>query len=902
MPDESRNGGTQRPSPEALLAEAAQEGRGRLKIFLGAAPGVGKTYEMLTSGRRRRDDGVDVVVAVVETHGRRETAALLAGLEILPRRVVTYRGRELEEMDLDALLARRPQLALVDELAHDNAPGSRHPKRWQDVVEFLAAGIDVWSTMNVQHVESLNDVVAQITHVRVRETVPDSVLDQAEIELVDLTPDELRERLHEGKVYVPEQARRALDHYFSPGNLTALRELALRRTAERVDDQMLQYMRAHGLAGPWAASEHLLACVHGGEGSAELVRYAKRLADRLKAPWTAIHIQTAGDRRAGEAVNDRVADTLRLAERLGGEAMVLPGQSVAEEVLAWARAHNVTQIIIGSVRRPAWRELVGGSLPRDLIRGADDITIHVLPEGGETAPAKRVQTRRPGNRPGPLPFLVAGLLVAAATVAGWLLQEVANLGNIALVFVLPVLVVSLAYGLWPALVASVAATVAYNYFFLEPLYTLQIAEPENAAGMLLFSAVALLASGLAARARGQTVIARAEAGRAAALYSFAKKLTGVAVIDDVLWAAAHQVALMLKVEVVFLLPEDGQLTLLAAYPPEDRLDANDLAAAEWCWRNDTPAGRGSDNLPGAPRLFLPLRTGRGKLGVVGIRKDLAGPLLTPAERRLLDALLDQTALAVDRVQLARDVDQTKLLAETERLRTALLSSIGHDVKTPLASILGTITALRSFGALYADDTREEMLATAQEEAERLARYLDDLLDMTRLEAGAIGPKREPVDLADAVGSALRRTSRLLAGHQVVTDLPGELPLVRLDFVLLEQVLVNVLENAARHAPRGSTVEVAARAGPDAVVLEIRDRGPGLPTDAGEHIFAPFYRAPDAVPGKGIGLGLAVAKGFIEAMGGSIAAAGRAGGGAVFRLSFPAELIAAAVHEEPTIVR
>ena len=900
MPDESRNGGAQRPSPEALLAEAAQEGRGRLKIFLGAAPGVGKTYEMLTSARRRRTDGVDIVVAVVETHGRRETAALLAGLEILPRRVVAYRGRELEEMDLDALLARRPQLALVDELAHDNAPGSRHPKRWQDVAELLAAGIDVWSTMNVQHVESLNDVVAQITHVRVRETVPDSVLDQAEIELVDLTPDELRERLHEGKVYVPEQARRALDHYFSPGNLTALRELALRRTAERVDDQMVQYMRAHGLAGPWAASEHLLACVHGGEGAAELVRYAKRLADRLKAPWTAIHIQTVGDRRTGEAVNDRVADTLRLAERLGGEALVLPGQNIAEEVLAWARAHNVTQIIIGSVRRSAWRELIGGSLPRDLIRGADDLTIHVLPEGGETTPAKRVRTRRAGNRPGLLPFLVAGLLVAIATGAGWLLQEVANLDNIALVFVLPVLVVSLAYGLWPALAASVAATFAYNYFFLQPLYTLQIAEPENVAGMLLFSIVALVASGLAARTRAQNVVARAEAGRAAALYGFAKKLTGVATIDDLLWAAAHQVALMLKAEVVFLLPEDGRLVLMAAYPPEDHLDDNDLASAEWCWRNDTPAGRGSDNLPGAPRLFLPLRTGRGKLGIAGIRKDLAGPLLTPAERRLLDALLDQTALAIDRVQLAKDVDQTRLLAATERLRTALLTSIGHDVKTPLASILGTISALRSFGALYDDATREEMLATAQEEAERLDRFLDNLLDMTRLEAGALGPKREPVDVADAVGSALRRTSRLLAGQRVTTEFAADLPLVRLDFVLLEQVLVNLLENAARYAPKGGTVEIAGRAGAEAFVLEVRDRGPGIAPEEAQRVFDPFYRASDAAPGKGVGLGLAVAKGFVEAMGGTIAAVERPGGGAVFRLSFPAELIVADTGAEAVL--
>src|SRR6478736_4184092 len=373
-----------RPDPDALLAAPKTPGRGRLKVFLGMSPGVGKTYEMLRAARRRKAEGGDVVVGVVETHGRKDTQSLLRGLEVMPRRPIEYRERTLMEFDLDGALARKPALLLVDEYAHSNVPGSRHPKRWMDVEELLAAGIDVWTTMNVQHVESLNDVVAQITHVRVRETVPDSVLDRAEIELIDLTPDELRERLHEGKVYVPEAASRALDHYFSPGNLTALRELALRRTAERVDDQMVQYMRAHGLAGPWAARERLLACVHGGEGAAELVRYTKRLADRLKAPWTALHIQTASQRRVGEAATDRVADTLRLAERLGGQSLVLPGERVADEVLAWARTNNVTQIVIGSLKRPAWRERLGSSIPRDLIRGADDIIVHVLPAGGET--------------------------------------------------------------------------------------------------------------------------------------------------------------------------------------------------------------------------------------------------------------------------------------------------------------------------------------------------------------------------------------------------------------------------------------------------------------------------------------------------------------------------------------
>ena len=893
-----------RPSPDALLELARAEGRGRLKVFVGAAPGVGKTFAMLQAARRRKAEGVDVVVGVVETHGRRETAALLDELEIVPRRRVPYKGRLLEEMDLDALLARRPQLAIVDELAHENAPDSRHPKRWMDVEELLAAGVDVWTTMNVQHVESLNDVVAQITHIRVREVVPDAVLDIGDIELVDLPPDELRQRLHEGKVYVPEQARQALEHYFSTGNLTALRELSLRRTAQRVDDQMLQYMRAHGLAGPWAASERLLVCVHGGEGAAELVRYTKRLADRLKAPWTVLHVETGHGRQRGRLEKDRVADTLRLAERLGGESLVLPGEKVAEELLAWASTNNITQIVIGSERRAAWQDWLRGSLPREIIRGAGDIKVHVLPAGGETVPPKHVPPRPGRSALQPLAFLVAIGLVLVAAGAALLLDRYVDLPNIALLFLAPVLLVALWYGLWPALAAVVLASLSYNFLFTTPYYSLRIEQPENVTAIIVFTVVAIITSTLAARSRARTFVARQEAARSAALYSFARKLAGVATMDDLLWAAAHQIASMLKVEVVLLLPEGESLVLQAAYPPEDRLSEADLAAATWCWQKDQPAGRGADTLPGAPRLFLPMRTGRGKLGVVGIRGEIDGPLLTPDQRRLLDALLDQTAVAVERVQLARDVDETRLLAETERLRTALLTSLGHDLKTPLASILGTISSLRSFGALYDDATRDEMLGTAQEEAERLARFLDNLRDMTRLEAGALGSKREPVDLADAAGSALRRVQRLVSGHRVVTDLPPDLPLVRVDFVLFEQTLVNLLENAARYTPKGGAIEIAARHETDGVLVEVRDEGPGIDPDEVDRIFDKFYRGREgAQTTSGTGLGLAVCKGFIEAMGGTIQALRRPDRqGTIVRIRFPSELIVQPAVEAPALAR
>ncbi|MFO1037284.1 MAG: sensor histidine kinase KdpD [Geminicoccaceae bacterium] len=892
MPDPVQNG---RPSPDALLELANAERRGRLKIFLGAAPGVGKTYEMLAGAQRRHAEGVDVVVGIVETHGRRETAALLDGLDVLPRRRIPYRGRLLEEMDLDALLARRPQLALVDELAHENAPGSRHPKRWMDVVELIEAGIGVWSTMNVQHVESLVDIVAQITRIRIRETVPDHVLDMAEIELIDLTPEDLRKRLHEGKVYVPVEAQRALDHYFSEGNLTALRELALRRTAERVDDQMVQYMQARGLAGPWAASDRLLVCVHGNEGAAELVRYTRRVADRLKAPWTALHVETIADRSAAQLVRDRISDTLRLAERLGADTLVIPGERVADEALAWARANNVTQIVIGCTRRSGWRDRFLDPLPRAFIRGAGDITVHVLPAHGETTPPKTVKSRDVAGAFSPLNWVVTILLVAAATGISLRLEHLVPLPNVSLVYLAPVLIAALWYGLWPALGAAALGTLAYNFFFMPPRYTFTVANPANLATLVLFSAAAVLISGLAARARERTLVAREEGARAAALYSFSKKIASVGTMDDLLWAAAHQIATMLQCEAMIFLPDGGKLQLAAAYPPEDQLDDTDRAAAEWCLAHDQPAGRGSDTLAGAARLFLPARTARGTVAVVGIGKPLAGPLLTPDERRLLDALLDQTAVAIERVQLARDIDASRLLAETERLRTALLTSLSHDIRTPLASILGTLGSLRSFGGLYDDKARDEILATAEGEAVRLNRFLENLLDMTRLEGGDLGPKREPVDLADLVGASLARTGTLLARHEVVTSLPPDLPLVRLDFLLMEQVLVNLLENAARYAPQGTTVTISASAGSRGVALEIEDEGPGIAADEAALIFDKFYRGhlPSPADGKsGTGLGLAVCKGFVEAMGGTIEVLERRDhrSGARFRISLPSDLV------------
>lgn len=889
------NNGTRdgRPSPDALLDAAERETRGRLKIFLGAAPGVGKTYEMLQTAQAKRREGVDVVVGVAETHGRRETAQLLRGLEVIPRKRIDYRGLVLEEMDLDAVLARRPRLVLVDELAHTNAEGVRHPKRYLDVEELIAAGIDVYTTLNIQHVESLNDVVAQITRIRVRETVPDSVLDSADdIEVVDLSPGDLIQRLNEGKVYVPKTAKRALDHYFAPGNLTALRELALRQTAQRVDEQLLTHMRAHAIRGPWAAGERVVVCINEQPQTAGLVRHAKRVADRLHAPWTAIHIETLRTHQLSEAARDRIADCQRLAERLGGEALTLPGHDIAEEIVAYAHAHNVTQIIIGKAVRTRWFELLHGSVVRNLLRRSGNIGVHVI--AGETATTdtaitpKTLSTETPKRTTNPSAYLGAVAIVAAALGLGLIIEPYLGNDNNDLIFLTAVFVVAVNFGLLPSITASILSMFAYNFFFLPPLYTFAVSNPAHLIAVFFFLAAALFASNLAGRVRDQVSAARMRARTTEALYAFSRKIAGVASLDDLLWAAAFQISSMLNVNVVVLLPEDGSLHVRAGYPPEDLLDDADFGAASWSWNNNKPAGRGAETLPGARRLFLPLRTSRGPVGVVGLDSEQPGSLLTPDERRLLDALLDQTAVAVERVRLAEDFDKRQVLAETERLRAALLNSISHDLSTPLAAILGAATSLQQYEELYDAQTRRDLVGTIRDEAERLRRFVHNLLDMTRLESGALELNREMIDIGEVIGAAIERCSRILEHHRLDMHIEPELPMLELDPVLFEQALVNIFDNAAKYAPAGSTVTIDASCAHDAITVSVLDEGPGIPLAEIDRIFEKFRRLRLGDRQRaGTGLGLAVCRGFIEALGGSIRAANRPDrSGAVFTIIFP----------------
>jgi two-component system sensor histidine kinase KdpD len=691
---------------------------------------------------------------------------------------------------------------------------------------------------------------------------------------------------------VPEQAARAIEHYFSPGNLTALRELALHRTAQRVDDQLVDYMRAHAIEGPWPAGERVLVLVDARPGANAVIRYAKRVADRLRAQWAAIHVETPASARASESDRDRVAQALRLAQRLGAEAVSLPGQDIAGTVAEYAQANNFTHIIVAKPERAGWRNLLRPSVAQALIRSVNTASIHVIaPQVGKPEEGAQSKKKGMGNRGEPAglkAYLVSLAFVSGAALVAYLLREAFGISSSALVFLIAVLASAVSFGLRASLFASFASVLAYDFLFLPPLYVVTIADPEDAAALFFFAVAAVIASNLAARLRAQAVNAQQKARIAQELYLFSRKLAGAATLDDLLWATAHQIALMLKVRVVLLLPSDGSLAVRSGFPPEDMLGEADLGAARWCFLKNEPAGRGADTLPGAKWRFMPLRTGRGVVGVAGIDSDRPGILLSPEESRLLDALLDQAAIAIDRVNLAAEAGRARLGEETGRLRSALLTSISHDLRTPLASILGSATSLLNHGKQFADEVKTSLLRTIQDEAERLNRFIGNLLDMTRLESGALVPQKGPVDLSEIIGATVQRASKILQNHEIEISLEPNLPMVSADSVLTEQVLFNIFDNAAKYAPQGSCIKVAAERENGLVAVHVFDEGEGIPESYLEKIFDKFYRVRHADRQRaGTGLGLSICRGFAEAMGGSISAANRTDRkGAVFTLRLP----------------
>lgn len=888
-----------RPSPEALLAVAVREHMGRLKVFLGAAPGVGKTYAMLQAAQARKREGLDVVVGVAETHGRVETQALLEGLEAIPRRQIEYRGTKMTEMNIDAILVRRPQLVLVDELAHTNAPGSRHPKRYQDVEELIAAGIDVYTTINVQHLESLNDAVARITGIQVRETLPDRLLEQAdEVQLIDLPPEELIQRLHQGKVYFPEQASRAIQNYFKPGNLNALRELALRRAAERVDVQMQDYMKAQAIPGPWPTTDRLMVCVSPSPASMRLVRAAKRRADRRNAPWLAVYVETPANQRMPESDQARVARTLRLAEQLGAETISIPGRKPADDLIQYARSRNVTEIIIGKSSRSWWQEVRYGSIVGDLIRKSGPIDVYVI-QGEEAAGTPEAIK---------LPvvsfvfrwqdYLLGGTVVFLTSIVAKLLAQFLALNNLSMVFLLGVLFVAVRCGLWPSLFASVLTALIYNFFFIEPRYTFSITSPQEALAFFVYIIVAVIASHITARMREQSEAAHRRENRTSAMLALSRAITAASGVDTVARAAVSQGGQILRAPVAVLLPESGELKLIASDPPGTVLSQHEIAAATWAWKHNRSTGIGTDTLPGILWTFIPLGTVYSTVGVLGVLAENQSAVISPGRFRLMEGLADQMVLGVERARLREEMEQAKVLTETEKLRSALLSSISHDLRTPLASILGSASSLLSFGDDYDQAARTDLLETIQEEAERLNRFVGNLLDITRLESGKLELKREWVELQDVIGTATQRLSHQLSLYHVAVNIEPGLPLVRVDFVLMEQVLVNLLDNAVKYSQPGSMITIQTRRHGPGIVLMVIDEGIGVVPGELERIFDKFYR----IRGEdrqvaGTGLGLSICRGIVEAHGGSISASLAPGKkGLTVTVSLPVEEQPPDIHE------
>ena len=876
-----------RPSPEALLKAARRETRGRLKIFLGAAPGVGKTFEMLRAGAQMLGDGKDVVAGIIETHGRAETMALTAPFEILPRRALQHGAHTLSEFDIDAMLARHPQVALIDELAHTNAPGSRHPKRWQDIEELRDAGIDVLSTLNIQHIESLNDLVASFTRVRVRETVPDAILDDAEIEVIDLPPDELIERLKEGKVYVPQEASRALAHFFSKANLSALRELALRRAAQTVDRQMLEDITLSGEVGIWAAGERIVVGVSDHPGSERLIRATRRLADALRAPWIAVTIETPRTERLGDLARARLAATLNLAAELGGTIATVPAATVVQGLRAQVRQSRATTLVLGKARRGRWFELLHGSVVDRLVRDLPDMAVHVLPlVEAEVFEAPRAEPANWGR------YGLGVAMVALTTLVCVLLQPILGTNTIDMIYLLPVITAATLLGLRPALLTSLCSALAYNFFFLAPIYTLTIQDPHNIVTFLVLGGVGIIAAQMAGRLRREANVGARTAAENAAIAAFGQRLGAVADEVGTSRTTCEEVSALLDVASAVLIASPQGPRLIAADPAEPHLTPLDIAAAEWALERGEVSGRNTATLAAADWQFHPLKTSLGVLAALGISSERAGPPLMPERRVLFATLLGQAALAHERLQLEQEGRRAEALQQRDDLRATLVSALGHDLKTPLTAVVAAADALAS------EYPGSPSVETLREQAWRLRRLFNDLVEMTRIESGSLSVRREAVDLTDALAAALHDLRSELAQHTVVVEVPPALPLVEADPRMLHHVLVNLLDNAAKYAAPGTTIRAEGVRQADGLSLSIIDEGPGLPPGSEKALFERFRRGEGSDSQGGTGLGLAIVKGFAEAMGLGVSASNRAEAqGSCFRLVWPEALILRGARQE-----
>jgi len=859
------NGDYHRPNPDALLKTQERESAGGLKVFLGAAPGVGKTYQMLQAAHELKRQGIDVVVGVAETHGRADTLALCEGLEQIPSKEIEYAGNRFREFDLDAALARQPDVLLLDELAHRNIPGTRHPRRYQDIEELLDQGITVWTAINIQHLESLSDVVASITGVRMQETVPDSILERArDIVLVDLAPSELLERLKQGKVYVPEQARAAIDGYFSPSNLSALRELAVQAIAERLDSDVRDTMQSLGIEGPWHIRSRMLVAVDGsGQGEA-LVRATRRLAERRKAPWTVV---TVDNGRAGSDERQRLEKTFDLASRLGAEVKTLRGHNVAEEILAFARDQNVTTLILGRSHNRWWH--FRKSTSHVLLKQAEAFEVTFIP-------VPRKQRRRLVELSGQ-PFqwndyAWAVGSVGVATVISMGLQNVLPLGNLSLIFLTSVLWVAARTGIRPALFTAVLSFLTYNFFFTDPRLTFQMADTDELLTVMFFLIIAVTGGNLAGRLRDQVQMLRASNDLTDDQLEFTRRLASAPDITSVQTEAAEALYGQLKRPLVIAQrsPENEAIEVVTLGGPSHPLNDSDRSAIDWAIKNAKPSGAFSDTLNSLPWRFEPIEADGEVYGVLGLRVDDMSP---EYYRGLaISVYVHQLGLAWFRTRLAANLSESRVAEETERLRSALLSSISHDLRTPLSSMIGSASTLKSMSNRLSEEDRESLLNSVLDEGHRLDRYIRNLLDMTKLGHGTLKIERDWIALTDILSSALRRTRNLMSGLRVERNVAEDLPLLFVHPALIEQALVNVLENAAKFAPDGSVLSINAQRFGDELVIAISDEGPGIPEDQRGQVFDMFFTGGEGDRGPhGSGLGLAICHGMVAAHGGRIRA-------------------------------
>jgi two-component system sensor histidine kinase KdpD len=906
-----------RPDPDALLARVQREEkkrrRGRLKVFFGASAGVGKTYGMLLAAREKRVEGVDVVVGVVETHGRADTAVLLDGLEILPQRTVEYRGTALREFDLDAALKRRPTIIVVDELAHSNVEGSRHPKRWNDVEELLDAGIDVYTALNVQHLESLNDVVGGITGVRVQETVPDTVFDQAdEVELIDLPPDELIERLNEGKVYLPAQAKAAIQNFFRKGNLIALRELSLRRTAERVEEQMRVYREDQGIRTVWQAGDLVLVCIGPGELAERLIRAGRRFAAALHADWIVAYIETPQLQRLPAAARDAVMQDLRLAESLGATAVTLSAPQMSSAILEYAREKNVTKILLGKPTRRGWRRWLLGSVVDTVVREAEDIDVYLL--GGER--------RRPGETPViarsraylGLPesdqgksrwprYAIATAVPALCTGIGFLVSGPNELINLVMVYLLGVMLVATRFGRGPSLLASGLSVGAFDFFFVPPEYTFAVTDIRYLVTFSVMLLVGAVISTLAANLRTQARVAGYREKRAASLYTISRALAAANSEDEIVRAAAGNIGSEFGAQCAILFPNAaGRIVYPKGESQSYSLHGADLGVAQWVFDHSRIAGHGTDTLPGADAVYFPIRGASGPLGVLALLPSSLRRVFLPEQQRLLETFLNQVALALERVRLAEAAQSAQIKVETESLRNSLLAGISHDLRTPLSAIVGAASSLAEEPERLSEQARRELARTIYDEGQRMATLANNILDMARLDAGGVKLKREWVPLEEIVGGVLTRLRSRLEGRPLRIGLPKDAPLVKLDAVLIEQVLVNLLENALKYTPAGTAIEISAEFAPAAVTISVVDEGPGIPAGLEERLFDKFFRAAPERAQSGVGLGLTICRAIVEAHGGRIRAENRFPHGAAFRFTLPRDEEPPAIEDEDVQAR